>query len=204
MLQNSLKNVLRLIQRDVEINVREGVIVSKSIKVKHKIILWICLLLVLVIVVCVILIKKEERKQSPDLLQPVDSAQNGQEASVAQTTVVSPVQTAKIFTSSSSRFQLLFPSSWGEVNITEQDVEKGGKATLFGFKTTDPKFASGIATAVTIYEYPLSTESKLGISLVGDDNYSYSYLTWEQAPSDHQQITEKELADVLGTFKLIK
>jgi len=146
-----------------------------------------------------VLIKKAPKNQElPDVRSDITDS-----VSPALSPVVSNTQNTQKYVSENRNFELNFPASWGEVNITKKDVE-GGQATLFSFKTTDPKFPDGTVTAVTIYEYPSSSESKLGIPLTSNESYSYSYLTWEQAPSDHQQITEKELANVLKTFKLTK
>lgn len=167
-------------------------------KVKYKFILWFCLFLLIIIGVCLHLIRRENRVQNGS-----QSVKEGPIIDVGVSATISHIQNTQKYVSESRKFELNFPPSWGEVQITNTDVV-GGKATMFSFKTTDSKFSGGVATAVTIYEYLLSTDLKTGIQIAADENYSYSYTTWESAPNDHQQITEKELADVLKTFKLTR
>ncbi len=177
-------------------------------KTKYKIVLWLCLFLIVVIAVCLVLINIENNKKNDDLLSDdMLEVTEVVEDSLASATTTSAVRniTEEEGAQKQSQmvFEIYFPASWGNIEVVEGDFANQVKTVGYNIKTKDNSYQGGNATIITIRQYEKSAPDKTGTLIASNDNYDFYYTIWESAPSDLGQITEKELASVLETFKLL-
>lgn len=186
-------------------------------KTRHKILLVISLLLVITIIVCLVLIRLQSKGQtnvtnlqlSPTAVtsSPLASASVPSRTSTATANIANESGATR-YVNSDYGFEISFPKSWGDVRAQVTDGEGVEKAILFSVKTSDPKYAqasklttqAGRATIITLYIF--EGDNKVGTLLTKKNQRGFSYVTWEESPSDYQTITEKEIAEVLKTFRL--
>lgn len=176
-------------------------------KTKYKIVLWLCLFLIVIIVSCLILIKIESNKKADDLADGGTPAGDQAGEAISSATATSAVRNVAeedgAKKQSQTSFEIYFPASWGNIEVVEGDLKDGVKIVEYKIKTTDDSYKEGSATIITVRQYAKSSMDKIGTSIASSDDYDFHYTTWEKAPSDLMQITEKELASVLETFRVL-
>jgi len=180
----------------------------KKTLTKRKAILWLCLFLISIIIVCLVLIKIEINKKTDELIlgDSPEASEVDKEASASVTATSAIRDVAKeegAQKQSQMAFEIYFPASWGNIEVVESEFENGVKTVQYNIKTTDNSYQGGSSTIITIRQYEKSVENKIGTQIATNDNFEFFYTTWESAPSDILQITEKELSSVLETFKLL-
>ncbi len=107
-------------------------------------------------------------------------------------------------------FELSLTEVWKSSQIKEEESSGALKKIVFYFETKDKNYESSnyLAPALTIYVYDKdkwesgSLESQSGVRITSSDKYVFSYAIWDSPPQDLEYITEKELSDVITTFKL--
>lgn len=116
------------------------------------------------------------------------------------------------YSNSDYGFEVKLTEVWKDSAIEEEDLSGAIKKIVFYFRTQDKRFESSdyLAPALSIYIYEKSKweqmdhDSRSSTEIISSDQYTFSYSVWESSPQDLEYITEKELADVIDTFKLIQ
>lgn len=180
---------------------------------KHKIVLVVSLVAIITIAVCIFLIKREnKRSTSRSSVQTsssvlVSSNVGSDKSSTSTPAPITSEKGAQKYANTKYGFEVDFPETWGGVEAQELDYEGVLKLINFNIKTTDPKYQDkGVATVIKIFVMDRSQfeSKKIGTKLGEGGGYIFSYMGWEEPPSDHQAIAEKEIIEVLKTFKLTK
>ncbi len=144
--------------------------------------------------------------------------------SPTQTAVVSPVSSATgsvaataladwhIYTNVQFSFRVTFTNVWKDYKAESAAKVADAAAACFDITlaSTDKNLAgaSGRVAPVTYCVYTPENWAKVKgknrqNELLAGPKYVYTYSTWEQTPSDWQVLTEKEIADVNKTFKVL-
>lgn len=118
--------------------------------------------------------------------------------------------TEPVYTNEDYGFSLELSKEWENSQIEEEDAPGAIKKVVFYFKTQDKRFEQSgyLAPALSIYIYnktdwdKMDPDTKSSTEITSNDKYAFSYSIWEMTPQDLEYITEKELADVIKTFKL--
>ena len=108
-----------------------------------------------------------------------------------------------VYTNSTYRFKITLSEVWKGYLVEKVSAPTDPLAEAqFDFVLGG---SSQRAVPLSIYVYPIG---KVSGGLTGSteiarsSQYVFGYRTWSSAPSDFQQITEKEIADRLATFQL--
>lgn len=107
-------------------------------------------------------------------------------------------------------FSIDLTEVWRDCRIQEEDAEGAIKKVVFYFKTADKNYENTVflAPALTVYIYnkadweKIDPDTRSSTEIITSAKYAFTYSIWEKTPQDLEQITEKELADVIKTFKL--
>lgn len=188
---------------------------------KNKVALIIILIAIIAGATSWSLIKKNKAKQNCTTNDPANS--NGEckvdlssiqaAASLSASTDVSAtsspasssgVVSGDLYNNKQFGFDLTFNSAWKGYTVSQRTEDKVEAVYDFSIPTKDTNYKNGYAVPLTIKVYSPAnypTNSQL-TKIKQTDAYIFAYTIWEQAPSD-SAITEKDIANVISTFKLI-
>lgn len=181
-------------------------------KTKHKVLIIIAGFALVAIMLCLVLIKKA-RQDEP---LPAASGVVSDSSTVTNKTVppsiaetssgIASESNSSNYYNSDYGFAIYFPQSWGSVEAQEEAASPNREKIIdFNIKTNDSSYGqSGRATIIKLY---ISTPTQWSSGVVGtklgeNSQYVFSYMIWEEPPSDLQAITEKEISEVLQSFQL--
>lgn len=114
------------------------------------------------------------------------------------------------YTNDEYGFSLDLSEQWKDSQIEEEDATGAIKKIVFYFRTQDVAFEDSgyLAPALSIYIYnktdweKADSNTRSSTEIASNDKYVFTYSIWETVPQDWEVITDKELADVIKTFKL--
>lgn len=182
-------------------------------KKRKKIVLAVCLLSLVAIIVCSVLVERKQNsgnntaeRDVQDVSSPPGTSPDVLLSSTSTANIANE-QGALKYSNDKYGFELYFPETWKDYQINEVgEMDGPEKVISVGFSTDDSKFTDGIATALRILIYRTQDweAKKQGTKITQNSQYVFSYLTWEEAPSEKKTITEKEIAEVIKTFRLTK
>ena len=103
-------------------------------------------------------------------------------------------------------FKITLSEAWKGYTVTQKKSDDPSAEAQFDFVLP---LSTSSATALKIFVYktaawPNASKEIAPIKLLENAAYVYAYKTWDSPPADLGQITEKEIADRLKTFALIK
>jgi hypothetical protein len=107
-------------------------------------------------------------------------------------------------------FALTFGSAWQGYQVVKDVNNPMGVTASYAFslKTTDQS-QGPLATPLTIYVYKqadfdaIDNSALPGTKVGSSKGYVFTYKTWNEAPSDLGGLTDKAIADVIKTFKIL-
>ena len=203
--------------RHIKFAKQSSLTIMKKMKKKMKVGGVVIALAIITITVAAYLAYKEKNKAvgpencdtcrlDDNLTSEVKENKNKETPTTAQT------PTDLNYSNSDYGFEIKLTEVWRDSVIEEEDASGAIKKIVFYFKTKDKRFESSdyLASALSFYIYEKSKweqadpSSRSSTEITSNDKYVFSYSVWESPPQDLEHITEKELADVIGTFKLEK
>jgi len=180
-------------------------------RTKYKIILVVLAVALAAAGVSWFLTKKQ--KTTPQTTpQPTQTAITSPVSSTTGTVAATAQADWHVYTNVQFNFQVTFTDVWKDYKVESAAKVADSAAACFDvtLASTDKNLAgaSGRVTPVTYCVFTPENWAKVkgkngqNELLVGP-TYVYTYSIWEQAPSDWQILTEKEIADVNKTFKVL-
>lgn len=169
--------------------------------------LFICFAVVVLVAVAFFLRNKIVQEQP-------NSTEKGEFANRAEdikTSTYVPTQTPvadwRVYKNDQYKFQIVFSDGWKDYKV--QDATKNSTAIAsyeVTLPTKDPKY-NGNARPFLINVYDKTVDqSKLEpgeVIQLKTNNYTFTYIAWEETPSDLKTITEKDMSRVISTLKEI-
>jgi len=179
---------------------------------KYKLGLYVIVIAVAVIAVAAYLAKQEKNKaiNECDTCRLDSNLENKTSTAKTQSPISTRTPTKLKYKNDEYGFSLDLTSVWENSQIEEEDATGAIKKIVFYFKTQDKAFLNSdfLAPALSIYIYNKGDWEKMdpnvrsSTEITTNEKYAFSYSIWETIPQDLEYITEKELADVIKTFKL--
>lgn len=184
---------------------------------KNKIALIIILIAMIAGATSWVLIKKNQSKQDCNNPNSTGSS-NGEckvdlgsiQSATSTSTAQNPTPTSSTTVSSSDLyrnaqygFEITFNSAWKGYTVSQKSEDKAEVVYDIGIPTKDSNIANGIAVPLTVKIFNKADyqASPTLTKITENDKYVFAYSIWEQAPSD-AAVTEKDIANVISTFKL--
>lgn len=179
---------------------------------KYKLGLYIVVVAVIVIAVGAYLVKREKNKEIEecDTCRLNSNIENKIPTPKTQSPTSTQTPTEPKYKNDDYGFEIDLTSVWQDSQIEEEDATGAIKKIVFYFKTQDKAFSNSDykAPALSIYIYnkenweKMDPNTRSSNEITKSEKYAFSYSIWETTPQDLENITEKELADVIKTFKL--
>lgn len=169
--------------------------------------LFICFAVVALIAVAFVLRNKTIQEQST-------SAEKGEFANRAEDVKTStyiptktPVADWRIYKNEQYKFQIVFSDDWKDYKIKEAAKNSSAIASFeVALPTQDSKYkGNAIPFLINIYDKAID-QSKLGpneIVQLKTQDYIFTYISWEEPPSDLRMITEKDMSRIISSLKSI-
>lgn len=178
---------------------------------KYKIVLIVLAAALVAIGVSWFLIKRQ--KVTPQATtQPTPSAVVSPVSSATGSVAATTPTDWHVYTNVQFDFQVTFTDVWKDYKAESAAKVADAAAACFDITlaSSDKNLtgASGRVAPVTYCVYTPENWAKIKgknrqNELTVGSKYVYTYSTWEQTPSDWQVLTEKEIADVNKTFKVL-
>jgi hypothetical protein len=183
---------------------------------KNKVALIIILIAVVAGATSWALIKKNNAKPDCDTTDPANlngeckvdlsSIQSATSTSTAQNptpTSTTAANFSDLYHNAQYGFDLTFNSAWKGYTVSRKSEDKAEAVYDIGIPTKDSNITNGIAVPLTVKIFnkaDYQANSTL-TKITENATYVFVYSIWEQAPSD-AAVTEKDIANVISTFKL--
>jgi len=179
---------------------------------KHKVALVVLLVAVAVAILMVCLIKRDVSKRYAE--QGLQSKAVPEKASETAVPSVLPSKSSEenwqVYKNEKYGFEITFSEVWKgyEVNTApakSEGVEDEYIVTLPAKADSEAEMGE---TPLILYVYKievwdnLSKDSLRSTEIARNSDYVFAYSTWEAPAEGYETITEKEIADVIKTFKL--
>ena len=186
---------------------------QKDNKMKYKIAFIVLGVAVLAAVVLAFIIQKERQdcsgsvctsnlKINTNYATPSTSATATSSATVSAvpSTTASP---DLIYRNSTYGFQITLSEAWKGYQIETSASPQGAEAEI---DFVMPSTTKAVPLKIFVYKlvnWDSADVATRGTGVARNSTYVFSYRTWDSPPTDLVQITDKEIADRLATFKLL-
>jgi len=169
-------------------------------KFKHKFALGLLMLAAIVAIVATVLIYLKKKNQANEIC-PASSSQS---PSAPEGTKTSVADSWKVFQNTKYGFQITFSDVWQGYQAKENSSLPDQALYRLDFTLK----GDVVPLSVVVYERSvwdtLPENTRRFTEVARNDDYVFVYSTWESTPAAFSTLTEKEIANVLKTFKLTK
>ena len=192
-------------------------------KTKNKIVLAALVIAAFLVVISLISINNIKSAQKGSESSPLPTvtstglvtttASAGQTATQTSNKSTVPNDTSNIYQNKDYKFSLTFTDAWrGYEVVKSQTIPQGAEAgydVLLSTSDRNYKAAKGgKAVPLSIYVYKEASweqnkNSARSTEISRGDGYVFTYSIWEETPADLRSITEKEIINVIKTFKYL-
>jgi len=180
---------------------------------KHKVALVVLLVAAVVAALMVYLIKKRSASERYAERTESQSEAVPEEASGTAVPSVLPSKSSEeswqVYKNEKYGFEITFSEVWKRYEVNAAPVKSEGVEDEYVVTLPirgDSEAEAG-DTPLILYVYKmevwdsLSKDSLRSTEIARNSDYVFAYSTWEAPAEGYETITEKEIADVMGTFK---
>ncbi|MDH4358504.1 MAG: hypothetical protein OEV37_00950 [Candidatus Berkelbacteria bacterium] len=175
---------------------------------KRKLRIALIIILVAALAAAVVLYLISRGQKECDSCNSLEGVQiNSSTASAVSTPIASvsksssPQTSSLVYENSIYKFKITLSEVWKDYSV-EKATAPSDQSAEIQLDFVLPS-SSGRAVPLSILVYPIDKVSEKltgSVEIKRNSQYVFGYKTWSAAPSDLQQVTEKEIADRLETF----